>query len=95
MLYAVYYYFIIRFEEPFLEREFGAAYACYRREVRRFLPRLKPYRAPSGADFSARDALFNERCTLTAQGLILLLLLALDIALARLEAPDLWTLILG
>jgi len=95
VLYTLYYYFIIRFEEPFLEREFGAAYAVYRRQVRRFIPRLTPYPEPSGRDFSAADALYNERRTLTGQGVIILLLLALDIVLARLGAADLWTLIFG
>jgi protein-S-isoprenylcysteine O-methyltransferase Ste14 len=94
-LYTVYYYLIIRYEEPFLVREFGADYACYRREVRRFIPRLKPYPVRSGRDFSARDALFNERRTLTGQGVVLACLLALDITLAQLSVNNLWTLIFG
>jgi|GEM_PF-89178 len=95
VLYTLYYYFIIRFEEPFLEREFGAEYAVYRRQVRRFIPRLAPYPEPSGRDFSAADALYNERRTLTGQGVILILLLALDIALARLGVTNFWTFIFG
>ncbi|MCX7022044.1 MAG: isoprenylcysteine carboxylmethyltransferase family protein [bacterium] len=92
LLYTVYYHFIIRFEEPFLVREFGAQYACYRRAVRRFIPRLAPYPERSGRDFSASDALYNERRTLTGQGVILVLLLVLGIVLARMGAADLWTL---
>ncbi len=95
VLYTLYYYFIIRFEEPFLEREFGAEYAVYRREVRRFMPRLTPYPEPSGRDFSAADALYNERRTLTGQGIIILLLAALDIALAQTGAANFWTLVFG
>ena len=39
-------------EEPQLEQRFGEAYREYRRHVRRFLPRLRPWRpgaAPAGA----------------------------------------------
>lgn len=35
--------YIPLFEEPQLERRFGASYREYRREVRRFLPRLRPW----------------------------------------------------
>jgi len=95
LLYTLYYYLIIRFEEPFLVREFGAAYACYRRAVRRFIPRLSPYPERSGGDFSASDALYNERRTLTGQGIILVLLLVLGIVLVRLGAANLWSVIFG
>jgi protein-S-isoprenylcysteine O-methyltransferase Ste14 len=40
--------FIPLFEEPQLERRFGASYAEYRQHVGRLLPRLRPWR-PSGS----------------------------------------------
>ena len=42
--------YIPLFEEPQLERRFGASYREYRRHVRRFLPRLRPWQpaAPPG-----------------------------------------------
>jgi protein-S-isoprenylcysteine O-methyltransferase Ste14 len=36
--------FVVGFEEPRLEREFGAQYAAYRRNVPRWIPRLTPWR---------------------------------------------------
>lgn len=33
-------------EEPQLERRFGDSYRLYRRHVRRFIPRLRPWRPP-------------------------------------------------
>jgi protein-S-isoprenylcysteine O-methyltransferase Ste14 len=44
--------FIPFFEEPQLERRFGASYRNYRRNVRRLLPRLRPWQPDLG---SARD----------------------------------------
>ncbi len=93
VFYLVYYYLIIRYEEPFLAREFGGTHEPYRRAVRRLIPRLQPYPVKSGAGFSARDALYNERRTLTGQGIILGCLLALDIVLGELGAASLFQLI--
>lgn len=89
VFYIVYYYFIIRFEEPFLAGEFGEQYAPYRNAVRRIIPRLEPYPEKSGRDFSARDAFYNERRTLTGQGVILLGLLSLDVVLGEIGAVSL------
>jgi protein-S-isoprenylcysteine O-methyltransferase Ste14 len=36
--------FIALFEEPYLERVFGSSYAQYKANVRRWLPRLSPWR---------------------------------------------------
>jgi len=35
--------YIPLFEEPFLEQRFGEEYRSYKRHVRRFLPRLRPW----------------------------------------------------
>lgn len=42
--FSLMYALIIPYEEKFLTAKFGAAYEKYRAEIRRFLPRLKPYR---------------------------------------------------
>ncbi len=42
-------------EEPLLERRFGEAYREYRRHVRRFVPRLRPWE-PGGGDRMRRSA---------------------------------------
>jgi protein-S-isoprenylcysteine O-methyltransferase Ste14 len=36
--------FVVKFEEPRLEREFGAQYAVYKNNVPRWIPRLTPWR---------------------------------------------------
>jgi len=38
--------FVILYEEPTLARQFGVEYAAYRRQVPRWLPRLKPLPRP-------------------------------------------------
>jgi len=42
-LWAVVSVFIIEYEEPALRRMFGAEYEAYFREVRRWIPRLRPW----------------------------------------------------
>jgi protein-S-isoprenylcysteine O-methyltransferase Ste14 len=39
----VVYLFVITYEEPTLQRTFGAEYQAYRSRVPRWIPRLKPY----------------------------------------------------
>jgi len=38
--------FVLAYEEPVLQRRFGTEYAVYRAQVRRWLPRLRPWRGP-------------------------------------------------
>jgi protein-S-isoprenylcysteine O-methyltransferase Ste14 len=45
-LWAVVSVFIIEYEEPTLRRMFGADYEAYFREVRRWIPRLRPWYSP-------------------------------------------------
>jgi protein-S-isoprenylcysteine O-methyltransferase Ste14 len=70
------YYLIVTREEEYLDERFGQAYAEYRKEVRRFLPRLVPYRSPRPPDKTAdfREGFASERRTLQAIGLVMLLL---------------------
>ena len=42
--------FIVFYEEPTLEKAFGADYAEYCRNVRRWIPRLSPWYAPAHLD---------------------------------------------
>ena len=37
--------FVVTYEEPTLERRFGAEYAAFRANVPRWIPRLRPWRA--------------------------------------------------
>ena len=46
VFFIVTHLFIALFEEPYLEREFGADYADYKRHVRRWIPRVAPGHVP-------------------------------------------------
>lgn len=41
--FSFFYFFILFFEEPVLADKFGESYEHYRKTVRRWIPRLKPY----------------------------------------------------
>jgi protein-S-isoprenylcysteine O-methyltransferase Ste14 len=43
LLWAGFFAFVIVYEEPALQRRFGASYTEYRANVRRWLPRLTPW----------------------------------------------------
>lgn len=43
-LFAAVNVFIRGYEEPYLQRRFGASYEEYRRHVRRWIPRVRPWR---------------------------------------------------
>lgn len=75
------YYLIVTKEEEYLAERFGADYEDYRRNVRRFLPRLTPYRAPTPAPKHVRasEGFASETRTLQAIGIVLVLLVALFI----------------
>lgn len=38
--------FVLGYEEPVLQRQFGSEYEAYRAQVRRWLPRLRPWSLP-------------------------------------------------
>lgn len=44
VLFVIVNVFIARFEEPYLERQFGASYAEYKANVRRWIPRVTAWR---------------------------------------------------
>jgi protein-S-isoprenylcysteine O-methyltransferase Ste14 len=46
--------FVVAYEEPTLERQFGRHYAAYRAAVRRWWPRAAPWRADEAASASAK-----------------------------------------
>jgi protein-S-isoprenylcysteine O-methyltransferase Ste14 len=94
LFYLVYYYLIVRYEEQFLFAEFGEDYKPYAAAVRRLLPRLTPYPAKSGREFRLRDALRNERPTITGQVVILAGLTIVDLVLAAHDAGGLGELLL-
>jgi protein-S-isoprenylcysteine O-methyltransferase Ste14 len=70
--FAIQYYLIVTREEEYLAERFGAAYADYRAAVRRFLPRIVPYRssAPSPKRLNLAEGLASERRTLQAVALV-------------------------
>ncbi len=78
---AVYFVFqynmIVSLEEEFLEKEFGDAYAEYRRNVPRFIPRPTPWTSEKGAYQSVdwNGAIRSEKRTFQAIGLVTLLII--------------------
>jgi protein-S-isoprenylcysteine O-methyltransferase Ste14 len=75
----VQYYLIVTREEEYLAGRFGGEYDEYRRHVRRFLPRLTPYRTarPPAKTLDPAEGLASEKRTLQAIGLVTLLIVAL------------------
>jgi protein-S-isoprenylcysteine O-methyltransferase Ste14 len=73
------YYQIVMLEESFLEKEFGAAYLDFKRNVPRFIPRLSGYVNPVQAKQLSnwKEATQSERRTFQAFGVVLLILLVL------------------
>jgi protein-S-isoprenylcysteine O-methyltransferase Ste14 len=72
------YYQIVTREEEYLAQTFGEAYERYARSVRRFLPRLSPYRTsePAPKSLSFAEGFASERRTLQAIALVLAVILA-------------------
>jgi protein-S-isoprenylcysteine O-methyltransferase Ste14 len=68
---------IVSLEEEFLEKEFGASYLEFKRNVPRFIPRVPPYthQVQSGQLPNWKEAILSERRTFQAIGLVLLILL--------------------
>lgn len=70
---------IVMLEEIFLEKEFGAAYLEFKRNVPRFIPRLSAYINPvqSKQKSNWTEAAHSERRTFQALSLVLVMLLVL------------------
>jgi protein-S-isoprenylcysteine O-methyltransferase Ste14 len=75
----VQYVLIVSKEEEYLAVRFGGEYGEYRRNVRRFLPRLTPYRSaqPAPKSVNPTEGLTSERRTLQAIGLVTLVLVVI------------------
>jgi protein-S-isoprenylcysteine O-methyltransferase Ste14 len=48
LLWVLFHSFTVLYEEPALCARFGASYEAYRRNVRRWWPRIKPWEAQTG-----------------------------------------------
>ncbi len=48
IIWLAFHIFVVAYEEPTLRRSFGAEYEAFRAGVPRWLPRLRPWRSPSG-----------------------------------------------
>jgi len=72
------YFLIVTREEEYLAETFGEEFAAYCRNVRRFVPRLTPYRSPRPAPKSVdpSEGLASERRTLQAIGLVTAVIVA-------------------
>lgn len=73
------YTFIVTLEEEFLEKEFGAGYLEYKKNVPRFLPRMIAYQTPTQTAQSPNwnEALQSETRTLQAIVLVYAVLIVL------------------
>ncbi|HXG38160.1 MAG TPA: methyltransferase, partial [Bacteroidota bacterium] len=73
VVFIVQYTLIVSLEEEFLEKEFGAGYGEYKKNVPRFIPRLVPYRTSAQAEQQPnwKEALRSETRTLQALVLII------------------------
>jgi len=49
VLWLAFHLFVVAYEEPTLHETFGAEYEAYRANVRRWVPRVVPWRAPAGS----------------------------------------------
>jgi protein-S-isoprenylcysteine O-methyltransferase Ste14 len=74
LAFVILYVGIVPAEEEFLGRQFGAAYARYRAEVPRFLPRLRPWPGRVSQPFHWRAARGELVIALIAAGIYLALL---------------------
>jgi len=74
-LFFLQYVPIISSEEQFLIRNYNQLYETYRSEVPGFWVRFSPYPRASAHDFSLRRAFQSERRTLSAIGILMLLML--------------------
>lgn len=45
LIWTTFHLFVLGYEEPTLRRQFGVSYEAYRRDVRRWWPRLRPWSA--------------------------------------------------
>jgi protein-S-isoprenylcysteine O-methyltransferase Ste14 len=50
LMWAAFFAFVVLYEEPALQRRFGASYTEYRANVRRWVPRLTPWEGARPAD---------------------------------------------
>ncbi|MCK4576688.1 isoprenylcysteine carboxylmethyltransferase family protein [candidate division WOR-3 bacterium] len=74
IVFAVQYFFIIRFEEKFLREKFGDRYLQYIKNVPSFFVNLKPYRKGKSVKPNFKWALRSEKVTITVVALLYIII---------------------
>jgi hypothetical protein len=79
IFFSLQYYIIVKEEEKYLYSTFGDEYIAYTKNVRRFIPGLKPYKKDSlvQPDYNLSKGLKSERRSLQAFGFVALTILLL------------------
>ena len=54
LFWLAFHLFVVAYEEPTLQRTFGAEYEAYRANVQRWIPRVTPWRAPEAGSRPAK-----------------------------------------
>ena len=72
IFFFIQYHYIIKGEEEFLLKQYGDQYKNYATNVRRFMPKVTPYRVPglTQPSFKLKSGLRSERRTLQAISII-------------------------
>lgn len=73
LYFAIQYTLIVRYEENILLDSFGPEYELYRTKVPRWIPNFASTIEESGHQFNIKETLYNERRTLTAIFVILVI----------------------
>lgn len=80
VLFAVQYFFIIRFEEKFLRETFKEEYETYTKCVPSFFPRFVSYSEGNSVEPNFRNAIRSEKTTITIVCILYVIVMGIHIA---------------
>jgi len=60
LVWLCFFVFVVLYEEPSLQRRFGASYEVFRRAVPRWWPRITPWQGPAGGEEGARVTVLDS-----------------------------------